>query len=263
MLSLLACSCSKVPAGFVGVKVYNLGASKGVQQETLGVGRYWIGFNESLYTFPMFEQNYVWTANVKEGKADDESITFQTKEGLDVSADIGISYHINPERVSNLFQKYRKGIDEITSIYLRNYVRDALSLEASTMTVEETYGSGKSKLLANTQARISTQLMPEGIIVDKIYLVGSFRLPQAVQNALNAKIAATQKAQQAENEVFQAKAEAEKAIAEAHGIAESNRIKQVSITDQLIRYESIQKWDGKLPEYMAGSLPFISIPQTK
>lgn len=50
-------SCSKVPSGHVGVKVYLLGGSKGVESEQLGVGRYWIGWNEELYLFPTFTQN--------------------------------------------------------------------------------------------------------------------------------------------------------------------------------------------------------------
>ena len=32
-------SCSKVPAGHVGVKVYLYGSNKGVDNEVLGVGR--------------------------------------------------------------------------------------------------------------------------------------------------------------------------------------------------------------------------------
>ena len=53
-------ACSKVPAGHVGVKVYLLGSSKGVDTEELGVGRYWIGINEELYLFPTYMQNYTW-----------------------------------------------------------------------------------------------------------------------------------------------------------------------------------------------------------
>lgn len=259
-LIMLMAGCSQVPVGNVGIKVYNLGTSKGVSQEVLPVGRYWIGWNESLYTFPTFEQNYIWTASSKEGSADDESLSFQTKEGLDVGADIGISYHIDESKVAVLFQKYRKGIDEITHLYLRNYVRDAINLESSTMSVEETYGEGKTKLLTDVQKRLATQLSPEGIIIDKVYLVGTFRLPKPVQEALNSKIAATQAAQQTQNEVAQAKAGAEKAIAEARGVAEANRVKQASITDTLIRYEAIQKWDGKLPQYSSGQLPFLTVP---
>ena len=32
----------------------------------------------------------------------------------------------------------------------------------------------------------------------------------------------------------------------------------------LVEYEAVQKWDGKLPEYMmGGGVPFISVPNKK
>ncbi len=79
LLSFGTVACTKVPSGHVGVKVYLLGGSKGVDSEELGVGRYWIGWNQELYLFPTFTQNTVWTADSREGSENDESITFQNK----------------------------------------------------------------------------------------------------------------------------------------------------------------------------------------
>ncbi|WP_219622928.1 SPFH domain-containing protein, partial [Vibrio parahaemolyticus] len=123
--------CSKITAGHVGIKVNLLGGDKGVQAEEVGVGRYWVGVNEELYSFPTFSQNYVWTASETEGSENDESISFQTIEGLAVNADVGITYRIDPTKVSKIFEKYRRGVDEITDVYLRNMVRDALVEKAS------------------------------------------------------------------------------------------------------------------------------------
>ena len=80
-------SCSKVPAGNVGIIVHLLGGEKGVDSEEVGVGRYWLGFNDQLFLFPTFLQNYVWTADTREGSPTNEEFTFQTKEGLVVKAD--------------------------------------------------------------------------------------------------------------------------------------------------------------------------------
>lgn len=75
-LMMYLAACSKVPAGHVGVKVYLLGSDKGVEQEELGVGRYWIGVNEELNIFLTYLQNYVWTKTVDEGSPTDESFIF-------------------------------------------------------------------------------------------------------------------------------------------------------------------------------------------
>ena len=268
MVSFLGLSgcMEKVPAGHVGVKVYLLGKSKGVDSEELGVGRYWIGINEELYLFPTFQQNYVWTKSAHEGADKDESITFQTKEGMDCNADLGITYHINPSKVTTIFQKYRKGVAEITDIYIRNQVRDALVEEASSLAVEEVYGVGKTELIKKVQGRVQSQLKDTGIEVDKLYWVGSVRLPETVLAALNSKVGATQKAQQRENELREAEAQAKKTIAEAEGRARANAILSSSITSQVIEYKKmenearrIEKWDGKLPKVQGGNTPFINL----
>lgn len=170
-------SCQKVPAGYVGVKVYLLGGSKGVEQDTLGVGRYYIGINEELYLFPTFTQNYTWTQSKTEQSPTDEAITFQTKEGMNVSADVGISYRIDPTKVSLIFQKYRKGLDEITSIFLRNIVRDSFTKVVSSKPVEYVYGVGKTEILASVESMVKQQLESIGILIEGIYLVGELRLP--------------------------------------------------------------------------------------
>lgn len=255
----LLSGCSKVPAGYVGIKVYLLGGSKGVDSETLGVGRYWVGVNENLYLYPTFQQNYIWTQNIEEGSDKDESFTFQTSEGMQVGADIGISYHLDPDSVPKIFQKYRKGIDEITNVYLRNHVRDALNKVSSTMRVEDLYGKKKSEFMENVVYLVKDKVADIGIDIDEIYLIGSFRLPQTVVIALNRKLEATQMAQQRQNEVAQARAEADKRIENARGEAESiltvakaqadaNRILAQSITPNLVQYKQIERWNGVLPK---------------
>lgn len=269
-------ACSKVPAGNVGVKVYLLGKSKGVDSEELGPGRYWIGINEDLFLFPTFTQNYVWTAENDEGSPNDESITYQSREGMTVSADIGISYSIKPEKVNTVFQKYRRGVDEITDTYLRNMVRDAFVSEASTKPITQIYGEGKEDIIQAVQERVQRQTEEIGINIEKIYYIGSLRLPDEVKSAISSKINADQIAQQKRNEVAQAQADAEKEVAKAKGDAaaileranaqaEANRKIAESLTPNLIQYEFAKKWNGISPVYMSGSgqspIPFVNATQ--
>lgn len=270
---LLLAACSKVPAGNVGVKFYLLGGDKGVDTEELSPGRYWIGINEELYLFPTFTQNYTWTREPIDGDATDESITFQTDQGLSVNADVGISYAVDPSKVTALFQKYRKGIEEITDVYLRNMVRDALVTEASTRQIEMVYGAGKADLLAAVEKRVRGQVEPLGIKIERLYWAGDFRLPATVTAAIDAKIKATQFAQQRANEVAAAKAEADKAVEEARGVADSTllkakaeaeaiRIKGDALREnpRLIELSAIEKWNGTLPTYTGGgAIPFIQV----
>ena len=110
-------SYKKVPAGNVGVHVYLLGGAKGVDAVTRPVGRHFIGFQQELYLYPTYTQNYTWTRDWvdenQDGKASmdevvDESLSFQDKQGLEITADVGIAYNVDGSKAAVLFQKYRK-----------------------------------------------------------------------------------------------------------------------------------------------------------
>lgn len=265
-LLLSACSYQPVPSGNVGVKVNLLGTDKGVSETVLPPGRYFPTWNEEIYLFPTFTQNYTWKGA--------ESINFQTVEGMVVSADVGISYYIKPEKVSLVFQKYRKGIDEITDIYLRNMVKDALVAASSDRPIETVYGKGKADLIAEVQRIVSAQVADFGIVIEKVYWVSDVRLPDTVVKSLNAKIEATQIALQRENEVKTAEAQAAIEIAKAKGEAESLRLRSeaeanairvkaqaLESNPKLVDLNAVEKWDGKLPQnmYSSGPVPFINV----
>lgn len=276
MLVMSMAGCDKVPAGSVGVKVDLLGSEKGVNTEELGVGRYWIGWNEELYLFPTFTQNYTWTQSKSEGSGADESITFQSVEGMEVNADIGISYFIRPEKAVTVFQKYRKGVDEITGVFIRNMVRDSLVKNASNMKIDSIYGAGKNELIQKVQNDVKLQVEDIGIVVEKIYWVSSPRLPKTVVASINSKIEATQKALLRENEIQQSRAEAQKQIESAKGEAESVRLKAIAAADaiqikakalrenpEVLQLEAINKWDGVMPKMIgSGAVPFIDVNKT-
>lgn len=266
-VALLA-ACTKVPAGNVGVKFDLYGGDKGVTGEVVGPGKYWLGWNEELYLFPTFTQSAEWKQ--KDDSGADQSLSFQDSEGIVINADVGVAYSIEAAKADTVFQKYRKGVAEITDTYVRNMVRDALNAETSKMGVEQIYGPGKEELMQRVTGRVKSQVQEIGINVEKIYWIGAMRLPQSITAAINAKIEATQKAQQRENELQTAKAQAEIARAEAQGEAdalmiaakaeaEANRLKQASITEGLVQYTLAQRWDGKLPQVTGQATPLLNL----
>ena len=271
VLAVLAItSCSKVPAGYVGVKYYLLGKDKGVDSEELGPGRYWIGVNEELYLFPTFRQNKTWTSDVREDSPVDEDFDFQSRTGLALTASVGIEYHIPAENVAEVFQKYKRGPDEITNKVLRNAVREAFNIASSTRTAEEMYGEGKVDFLNEVDKIAREYAVERGIVIDDIFLVGNIGIPRSVEEALNNKIQATQKAQQRENELRQTIAEARKVVEKARGDslasviqaagqAEANRRIAQSVTPNLIKYIQADRWNGILPQVSGQSTPFIDL----
>ena len=217
----------KIEAGYVGVKVYLLGSNKGVDNEVVGPGRYFIDINEELYLFPTFQQIIAWK--------DDDAFTFQTSEGMTSTADMSLSYTLEKDKISTLFQTYRKGIDKISEVYMKNIIRDSVNQIASEFTVEEICGEEKQKFQDKILNDVRKKMAPIGIKVDYIAFIGGIRPPESVVRAIDAKVKAAQRAQQRENELREAKAQAKKLeviaageanarIQEARGRAESIRI---------------------------------------
>lgn len=260
-------ACTRVPAGYRGVKVNLYGSDKGVSEQSLGVGKYYLGWNEEMYVFPTFLQNRAWTKS--------QTITMQTSEGLTISTDAGITYQIEPDNIVKVFTKYRLGIDEITDTFLHNMVRDAMNEVASRMTVDQIYGLKKEEFIHAVNAIVIREAATNGINVHKIYLVGSFVLPSSVMNSINTKIEASQNAVKVENEIATSRAEAQKTIVDAQAAAQriiinaesqakANKILADSLTQEFVSYQAILKWDGRLPTTSAGgALPFINIGEQK
>lgn len=251
-----------ISPGYVGVVIDMLGDSKGVESKELHVGMHWIAPWKNVYQFPIFEQNDTW-------EGDREGFNFQTSEGMAVSADIGITYHLRPESIPLIFQRYRRGMDEITHVFIRNYIRDAINKSASKTRIEDLY-SGKESFFEDVEKHVKADLAPIGIELSRIYLIGRFHFPQTVISALNAKIEAMQRAQQRENELREAEAEAKKQIAKAEGQArcaivqaesesKANYLLSQSVTPELIQWQAVQKWDGQLPKVTSGVTPFIQL----
>lgn len=266
LLGALFVSCSKVPAGNVGIKFYLLGKDKGVDYEALGPGRYWIGINEELFLFPTQRQNKVWSDD-EEGN---RGFEFQSKEGMKLSANVGIEYQIEEVNVPQVFEMYKKGCEEISNIVLRNAVRDAFNKASSTRTAEQMYGEGKISFIEEVK-KIATEKAAEKYIkLNDIYLLGNVGVPESVTIALNNKIKAMQEAEQRENEIRGAEAQAKKDIAKAEGEAkslltkakaeaEANRIISNSLTPTLVEYEKIKQWNGILPQVQGSGASIVNL----
>lgn len=253
------CNLQSVPAGYVGVKVNLYGSDKGVQQEELGVGRYLLTWNEQAYLFPTFNQLHTYKV----------PFTFQTSDAMAVNAMIGVEYQVKPSMATKVFQTYRKSVEEITYVNLRQNVSDALIKYASLMDVNELTANGKSKLLDHVTEELRHQLEDVGIHIIRVSWASDIEYPPQVRESINAKIEATQRAMLRENEVAQSKAEAEKARVAAQGEADAQltkakaeaesiaiRAKALRDNPQVLMLEAISRWDGKLPTYLGGdSLP--------
>jgi regulator of protease activity HflC (stomatin/prohibitin superfamily) len=284
----LGCSTTnRVDAGHVGIRVKLAGSDRGVQDMPIVTG--WVFYNpltEQIVLFPTSVQNVVWTQSPHEGKAYDESITFSSEEGVNVNADVGLSFHIEPTLAPKLYGRFRlNDMEKLADGYMHNTVREAFNDVGSRLAVQDIYGAGKSKMLSEVTQKCRDVFGKDGIVIDQLTINGTLRLPQNVMDAINRAMEATQNAIQSRNRVAQVEAEAQQAITQAHGAAEAARQKaqgeadalliraraeavanetvRLSMTPAVLQYRALEHWDGKLPEYNAGQLPLLTFDVSK
>jgi regulator of protease activity HflC (stomatin/prohibitin superfamily) len=226
--------------------------------------------------------NVVWTKDPHEGQPIDESVTFSSTEGVNVNADIGMSFHIEPKSAPHLYLRFHEAnLKAIADGYIRNAMRESFNQAASQLSVQEIYGAGKGKLLEEARSHLADQLGTDGIVIDQLTINGGLRLPDNVAAAINRAIEATQQAIQAENRVRQVKAEAEQEVTKADGEAnaarsrakgeadsrlitsraeaKANLILRYSTTASVLQYRAIEKWNGHLPLFNGGgNLPLLT-----
>ena len=285
VLSALSSGCwTRVEPGYAGIKVNLAGTDKGVDSVPLVEG--WVFYSplaSKVIEYPIFVQTATWTHDVNEGTAGvNEEISFNSKENMRISADISLSYKVARNKVPHFYVTYRQeNLDIFTHGYMRGVARNSFNEVGGHYGVEEILGPKQEIFLNEIKAKINKHLEHVGVEIEQFGFVGAPRPPQAVIEAINAKIAATQAAQKTENELRTAKAQAEKDVAKAEGDAraaiakadgeaksrivkaegeaKANLVLTQSINPALLEWrrlsvqeQAVNKWDGKRPTVEAG-----------
>lgn len=270
IVGLLGTGCTRVEPGYEGIKI-NLHGEGRLDEDIQTVqGRVWLNpITQDVIKTPVFAQRYIWTAAVNEGSEDDESITFNSKEGTGLNADFAVTVQLREGQSRELYWNYRKDLGDWVDTVFRDTVRDHLNDVAGQMEVMDIVGPGKQKLMKAVTDAVYKRY-EDLILLPQISIVGEIRVPDSVRDSINKVIEARNQAIEAETRVKQAEAEAKQKIAtargeserlriEAEGQAKANIIVAKSITPALVQWQAIQKWEGKLPRVTGEVVPFIQV----
>jgi regulator of protease activity HflC (stomatin/prohibitin superfamily) len=266
-------SVTRIGAGYVGVEIVLSGSQRGPSEIPIRTG--WVFYSplrSQIIEFPTFVQTVKWTQDPNEGHAVNEQMSFNSKEGMEIYSDVSLSYAIDPHKVPDFYVKYRlSDLDSFTHGILRDVVRNSLNEVASTYSVEQIYGEQKAEFLGKVQALIQKKMEPVGVGIQQFGFIGAPRVPPVIAAAITSKAQAIQDAERARNELAKTEAEAAKTVAEAegeakaavtraNGEAEANKIRQTSLTPQLLELRKIEnqkalidRWNGQLPSVQTGN----------
>lgn len=247
----------RIDAGHVGIKVNLIGTGKGVDNATEVTG--WVFYNRfttKIVEFPTFVQHKEY----RKTEDSDESFVINSKDGSEFHVSPLLNYSVQREKVPYIFTKYRVELGAIEAGFLKTAVYDAFRVVANSYTADELI-SNRELFENKVRKNLESHLLPEGFILAQF--TSNLVYPETFKKAIEAKNNAVQTALRAENDVKTAEAQAKIKIAQAEGNAkamltnakaeaESNKLKQTTLTPLLLQQMWIQKWRGEVPSTVLG-----------
>ena len=192
-----------------------------------------------------------------------------SKDLQTVSTVIAVNYHINKSSSGDIYKQVGLGYEDVLVVPAINEVLKAVTANYTAQQLVSSRGDVSVLLDDNLNAKLNEY----GIIVDDLHII-NWDFTEEYISAIEAKQVAEQNLiktrteqeqalvianTEAQKQVIAAQAEADKIRLLADATAESNRTIAESLSDILIRYETLQKWDGQLPKVTGGASTFTDI----
>ncbi len=180
-----------------------------------------------------------------------------------VSSTIAVNYSIKASESDDIYRNI--GNDYETS-FLLPQIQESLKSISAKYTAEELI-TLRAQVGQEIKETLQAKVEDNGIIIERFNIV-NFTFSAEFNEAIEAKQVAEQnliktKTEQeqaivvaeaeAKKKVIEAEAEANAITAKAEAQAEANRKLSESLSDTIVEYEKIQKWDGKLPQVTGGN----------
>ncbi|MGK8893718.1 prohibitin family protein [Burkholderia gladioli] len=223
-----------------------------IQADTLGEGPHLVAPVSRVH------EVFVGTDVARVDKAQAASKDLQS-----VHTDLTMNYRVDPSKARALFAMAPSL--EYESAYIQPAMQEVFKAVVSRYTAEELV-TKRALVSTDIQNALIAKLTGYGFIVRDINITG-FAFSKAFDDAIEAKVTASQKAEQAERDLQRVKYEADQKIAAARGEAEAIAIQATAIKtnggEEYLRLQAINHWDGKLPVYLApgAPMPFINAGQ--
>ena len=240
----LLLSLNTVPPGHVGV-VVQLGV---VQPNTLPPG---------LYFRPFLVQDVIdFETRVRPHNF--RAIDAASREYQSVKLTGTLNFSVDGQQADDLYT--RVGLDfasRVIDAAFSDTVKEIVPQYAVTDILAK-----REEIRSKTKEKLAASLGRYGILVEDVYLTDISFSPEYTQAIEQKQVAQqavererevlNQKRIQADQAEAQARGEAAAEVARAQGAAQANKLLTESITPELIDYQRVQKWDGKLPLYQGG-----------
>lgn len=181
-----------------------------------------------------------------------------SKDLQTVQTTIAINYRVDTSKSFSIYKNIGRDYESILVVPAVNEVLKAITAE---YTAEESV-TNRSLISEGLIVGLNEKLNDIGLYVTDVNII-NFDFSDAYIIAIEEKQVAQQQLLKAETEkqtkITNAEAEAEALKIRAEAEAEANRILAESITDTLVEYNKIEKWNGQLPQVTGGASSILDV----
>jgi len=216
--------------------------------------------NQDLQEYPVTIQTYSMVQKGTNQKAQtDGSVKVQSSEGQQLNLDVVVQYQVRREEANQLYQDLAGApINVVEERVVEQFTRSQVPLIAAKYSWQEIISTKRGVLATEIAEQLSQEFQKRHLQLISVG-IRDVHLPPVLQKALDAKLQAQQSAEQAQIKAVEAEGEAAAIRVRAKAQAEANEILSRSLTAELIRYQQLQKWDGKLPLFSgSGVTPLVN-----
>lgn len=192
-----------------------------------------------LWPWPLEHMSTMSIQTQKEQEQEDAA----TKDLQDASTTVALNYHIDPLQVMNLYRKV--GVNYQSTVILpvlQETLKSTTSNYNATDLIDE-----RTQVVADMNKQITNALKPWGITVDNVSIV-NFSFSPTYSKAIEDRAASAANVQTQQYNLQAAQLQ-----------AQAQETQKSSLSQQYLELQAIQKWDGKLPNYL-GSGTVFNIP---
>jgi len=165
-----------------------------------------------------------------------ESASVPSSEGLMMSLDTSLIYHLNPERAAEVFQKI--GADYET-VVVEPTLRSAIRESTASHTANALYTGEREIVAKQIQDQVTSALSQRGLVVENV-LLRDIQLPATLKASIEAKQQAEQEALAMNFRLQKETQEAQRKRIEAAGVRDFQQIVAQGITPSLLEWKGIE-----------------------
>ncbi len=241
---VLVCSCfTVVSAGHTGVVVTLGKVNEAVLQEGIHVKA------------PFVQQVVMIDNRIVKLEVDTEAFS---KDLQTVATTLAINYRVDTAKSYSIYKNIGANYE---SVLVTPAVNEVLKAIVAKYTAEESV-TNRTLISEGLVQGLNEKLNGIGLYVTDVNIL-NFEFSDAFITAIEEKQVAQQQLLKAETEkqtaITNAEAEAETIRIKAEAEAAANKILSESLTDRVIEYNKVQKWNGELPRVTGGAGTFVSI----